>query len=75
MVWNHRIVKRVYHHASGDETTYQIHEVYYDEIGSEPTNITLDPIAPLGETVEELKEELNRMLRALEHPVLNYEDF
>lgn len=69
MNWNHRVVKRTYE----DEEWYAVHEIYYD--GDKPWGITTEPSAPGGETIEELKEELDRFRKALNKPVLNYEDF
>jgi len=49
-------------------------EVYYDDAGK-PTNITRDPVAPGGDTLEEVRSDLEHMLDALKKPVLNYDDF
>lgn len=71
MSWNYRVVK----HAEPDgRAWYQIHEAFYDE-GKPADSITQDAIVPGGETIEELAEELRRMLKATEKPALNYEDF
>ena len=85
MVWNHRVVKREWKRADGSiEVVYQIHEVFYDKVGAKADSITLEPIAPLGETLHELREELERMHRAVtlaicdpieKETVLNFEDF
>lgn len=71
MTWNHRVMRRTNEHG---ETWYDIHEVYYetDPCGVEKLSWTEDAIAPMGETVDELREELERMLRALDKPVLEY---
>jgi hypothetical protein len=91
MVWNHRVVKREQKLPDGMvDITYHIHEAYYDEKpvrgarGLEPgaaTNITLNATAPMGETLLELREELERFLKAVNFAiengdaVLNHEDF
>ena len=85
MVWNHRVVKREWKRADGSvEITYQIHEVFYDKKGAKADMITTDADAPLGETLHELREDLERMVRAVtlaicdpveKDTVLNYEDF
>ena len=70
--WNHRVMKRANEHG---ETWYEIHEVFYDhgQGESEPRlSWTEEAIAPVGETLEELKTELERMLRACDAPVLDY---
>ena len=72
MGWNHRVVKRTYPEPSG-ETFYQIHEAYYGLNGSGKPSITVDPMYAIGESVDELRETLQRMLRALDKPVLDYE--
>lgn len=70
MSWNHRVVKRIYPEPSG-ETFYQIHEAYYG-LEDKPL-ITTEPKALVGESIDELRETLQRMLRALDKPVLDYE--
>jgi hypothetical protein len=52
---------------------YAIHEVFYDEEG-EPWTCSEDPVCPEGDTLEALREELGHYQRALEWPVLEYED-
>jgi hypothetical protein len=69
--WNHRVVRRVYPGALDGEVAYQIHEAYYG-IEDKPL-ISTEPDHPHGETPEELREDLERMLRALDKPVLDYE--
>lgn len=82
MVWNNRVVKREWKRADGSvEIVYQIHETFYDEQGAKPDMISSDATAALGETVHELRDDLERMLKAVNgvidkgHDVLNYEDF
>ena len=69
MTWNHRVVM-VEHPL---ETYYEIREVYYNEHG-EITGFTQDGIAPMGETVDELRSELGRMLTCLDKPILREKD-
>jgi len=66
-VWNHRVVKTGRH--------YGIHEAFYHEGDKFPHSITEDAMQPCGETVQELREDLERMLNALDEPVLKDEDF
>ena len=83
MVWNNRVVKREWKRADGSvEICYQIHEVFYDKKGAKPDMISIDATAALGETLLELREDLERMLKAVnltisddKVDVLNYEDF
>jgi hypothetical protein len=52
---------------------YGIHEVYYDELG-EIWTCTEEPVYPEGETLEELRTDLEHYRLALEEPVLDYGD-
>ena len=69
--WNHRVVRRVYPGALDGEVAYQIHEAYYGL--EDKLVITKEPDHPQGETLAELRKDLERMLRALDKPVLDYE--
>jgi hypothetical protein len=60
--WNHRVRLR--------NGWFEIVEAYYDDAGKLEGQ-TVDAIAPGGETVDELRDELNRMLRALDEPVID----
>jgi undecaprenyl pyrophosphate synthase len=68
--WNYRVMRRHYKYA--DKLTYEIHEVYYDDSGNVQRH-TLEASDPFGETVEELKEDIELMLLAFDKPVLEYE--
>lgn len=75
-VWNHRVVRRIEKREAGeDEVMYYIHEVHYPEVGAKPEFITTDPIVICGEDVDSLRWTLEKILKALDSPVLNYEDF
>ena len=64
--WNYRVLKH------GAE--YAIHEVYYD--GPVPHSCSEQPAAPLGlYSPEDLRRDMEMMLRAFDYPVLNYDDF
>lgn len=68
--WNHRVIKHVYDTPDGDQAVwYNIHEVYYNEDGTIWAH-TENPTAGHGETIEELRESLERMLKCLEFPIL-----
>jgi hypothetical protein len=69
MTWNYRVVKR---NMDGD-ILYGIYEVYYD--GDRPVYITTNPIHAHGDTKEELKSDVVRMLNAFDKSILTYEDF
>lgn len=65
--WNHRVI----HHKGEYGEWYAIHEVHYED--DRVISMTIDDICPNGCTVEELREELGRMLRACDAPVLEYD--
>jgi hypothetical protein len=66
--WNHRVMKR----KTEEGEWYDIHEVFYDE-QSGKLSWTENAISPGGETIDELQKELQRMLKALDKPVLDYD--
>lgn len=67
--WNYRVVRHAF--EDSDETELRIHEVYYDEDNSIVTS-TVDGMAAMGDTVEELEQDLQHMLHALKKPILDY---
>jgi hypothetical protein len=69
MTWNHRVF--ITHTEYGD--WLDIRETYYNEEGN-VEGWTMDAIAPGGETIEELRNELQRMLACLDKPVLEDKD-
>lgn len=65
MHWNNRILK----HSSPHGECYRIHEVYYDmepDGNEDGLSWTVEPKTPFGETVDELIEDLEMMLRDAE---------
>lgn len=76
MTWNHRIVRR----KRGDVEWLAVHEVYYDEHGRADA-CTTDEVGPTAEIEEgnveqalkEITEELSRMTRCVEKPILDYD--
>lgn len=71
MSWNHRVMK--HDKADGDDDWYQIHEVYYDS-KRKPESWTVEGIAPGGNTLEDLRDELLKMLEATEKEILDYKN-
>jgi len=70
MTWNYRVIKETVH----GETTYWVHEVYYNEAG-EIESWTEAPVGANGETLAELREDLETMLHdTVLHDVLNMEE-
>ena len=80
MTWNYRVVKRTSEEIlrmAGDterEITYSIHEAYYGTV-DKADSITTEPVYPSGESIKELKDDLELYTKALDKPVLNWEDF
>lgn len=72
MVWNHRVIRRYADINGVEEPFYTIHEVYYDEDGS--MSWTINEVAPFGDTVEGLQENLRWMLEACQQPVLDIKE-
>ena len=68
--WNYRVVKKT--DPKTGETVYAIHEVYYDDAGK-PDGCTKNSIAPMGESLAELKRDMEYYLLALSKPVLEYD--
>ena len=74
MTWNHRVVKYETCNLFGDpDVGYAIHEVFYDNNGN-VQGMTSNPVKPWGDTKDELRLELMRMLDALTKPDLDYDD-
>ena len=68
MSWNYRVM------SLDGGTSFGIHEVYYDP-DNKPKVYTLNSVRPHGESLEELKLDLSRMLKAAEKPILTPQDF
>lgn len=64
--WNYRVMKQVF---DGDDFL-QIHEVYYDEKNKK--SWTVNGVTVAGESIEELRDVLNKMLEALDKEILDY---
>lgn len=68
--WNHRVMKR----TLGDGSEYYgIHEVFYNDDGSIYA-FTKNSMDVFGESVEDLRQTLEWMLKCLEHPILDYDN-
>lgn len=73
MSWNYRVLRRSHLHINGTvEYSFAIYEVYYKDDGT-PRSCSAEPVEPRGETLEELKKDLQWQLEALNKPVLCYE--
>lgn len=68
MSWNYRVIK-----TDHEEPVFVIHEVYYDENGL-VKSWSEDPMHPLGESPEELKQDVKLMQAALDRPAINAVD-
>ena len=65
--WNYRAIRKS--HGESDTDTYQIHEVYYDKDGN-IEGWTESPVKPLGETPDELREDIRFFIKAFQKPIL-----
>ena len=71
--WEYRVVERMSSHPHMDDLIwYEIIEVYYDDDGK--LDATSDKIFPAGDTVDDLREDLELMLLATSKPVITHEE-
>ena len=71
MSWNHRVIKK----GDGDYSWYAIHEVHYDRDSKDLVQgWTENPVPVMGETVEELRWTLEKMLESLDKPIIDKTD-
>ena len=63
--WNYRVMR---HSDAFGREHFIIHETYYDDNGN-VTGWTEEPSEVLSETRDGIRDELERMLRALDYPV------
>lgn len=66
--WNYRVIKRVHE----TEEAFGIHECYYDSAGL-IHSVTENPCPVVAESMAELRDLLDRMKRALNSPVLDFD--
>ena len=64
--WNYRVLM----HIHGEEAFFQIHEVYYDVLGS-VVAFSEKAIAPGGNTLDELESDMTLMRDALKKDILD----
>lgn len=65
MSWDYRVIEH--------EGAFTVHEVHYNDKGA-IISISEDPMGPSGETLEELKTDIEFFLRALDRQVLRKEE-
>ena len=63
-VWNYRVMRY-------QDGALGVHEVFYTD--GQPTSCTENPIGAVGDDLEELRCELEAMLRGLDAEILDYE--
>ena len=68
--WNYRIIKR---EQSSGEVTYGIYEVYYDLEGNVRGH-TENPISVIGESIDDLKFDIENLKESLNKDVLTYQN-
>jgi len=65
--WNYRVIKK--HHQETDTYAYQVHEVYYKKSGK-IEGWSESPVSPMGETLNELRGDIQSFSKAFQKPVL-----
>jgi hypothetical protein len=65
MSWDYRIIE--------DNGMFTIHEVHYND-RDEIISVSEEPMGPSGETLEDLKDDLQYFLDALNSPVLRKDE-
>lgn len=65
--WNYRVIRT--NSPLTDNTTYQIHEVYYREDGTIDC-WTQEPVEPLGVSESQLRNDIHAFLAAFRQPIL-----
>lgn len=65
MSWNYRVIRSIV------DGTLGVHEVYYGpNYISESVSWTEDAVTPTGDSLEELRHDLEMMLTALSKPIM-----
>jgi len=72
-MWNYRVVRRKFSDDYSEYSEFNIYEVYYDENGKVNAWVAR-PMEPYGNSINDLKEDLGMFMKALELPVLAWED-
>lgn len=72
MSWSYRVVKTVTKIPLGEtDISYSIHTVYTDDNG-DIVNISEEPTYPIGDNIESLKWQLQRMIISCDMPIIDY---
>jgi len=61
MSWDYRVIEH--------EGAFTVHEVHYNDRG-DVISLSEDPMGPSGESLEELEDDMEYFLQALNRPVL-----
>ena len=70
--WNFRVIRKEIDYPNGTKyVTFGIYEVYYTE--GKPTACTMEMMSPHGETLDELKQDIEWYQLALSKPVLDFD--
>lgn len=69
--WNHRLIE---YPKMGDFIDMGIHEVFYTK-DKKPSYLTMHPVGIVGSSIEEMKEVLAQYAKALDQPILKWDDF
>lgn len=67
--WNYRVVRQV---TESGAVVYEIRDFYYGDNGGLSWGVA--PVAPYGETLEELDDDVRAIIRSLSEPVLDLDE-
>ena len=79
MSWQYRIIKSIEDNGLYVGESYSMREVFSDKpnckITDKGINFSMTPRYPLGDTLDELKSDMEMMMRAFDLPVLDESEF
>lgn len=70
MTWNHRVVRRRIWSLGEQIDWFGIHECFYDKKDESDPGWTDEPVTVEGESIDVLRETLERMLLCLDKPII-----
>ena len=69
-MWHYRVIKKT---DKNGEPYYGIYESYWEGEPDKIWAISQDPMAPFGETLEDIKQDTEWFLKAFERPVIDFD--
>ena len=72
--WNYRVMRKSFPTLNNEmEEWYRIHQVHYNR-NDKIEGHTVKGVAPGGSSLEEIKKDIDLMLKAFDKPVLEYDE-